>query len=245
MPTICLDAPCMTGRCLDACCTYTTQRKHALSDWGDVHISPIHLDAPCTFGHPHIFGHYPFVWMSLIPLDAPYIWGASKHTGGSQTWRTSKHTGGPNMWRIQPYRGVSKHRGHPKIKGASKHIGECKHRGCPNIQVGIQHTGGVQTYGGIQTYREPSKHGEFNHMGASKPIMVSKHTGGSQTYWGIQTYRGVQTYREECWGHPNIQGASKCMGHMDTLFVLQSKLSLCCVCTGGISKHMGDIPFFV
>ena len=24
--------PCMFGRCLDACCTYTTQRKHALSD---------------------------------------------------------------------------------------------------------------------------------------------------------------------------------------------------------------------
>ena len=106
MPPYVWMAPCMFGCpiclpvcldtliCLDAPCTCTTQRKHALSDEGGVHMPPymwmppVHQQhkesmlcqikgvsiCPHTFGCPHMFG-YPiclnaplYVWMS------PYVW---------------------------------------------------------------------------------------------------------------------------------------------------------------------------
>ena len=53
---------------------------------------------------------------------------------------------------------------------------------------------GVQTYGGVQTYREcPNIWGAYKHMGV------------------VQTY-GVYKHR----GCPDIQGSSKCMGGIKT-----------------------------
>ena len=101
----------------------------------DVHTC---LDIPCMFRHPYIFGHNPYLWMSLITLDAPI------HLGGSQTYgehpsiqRVIQTCGG-----IEQYRGVSKHRstqtyrGHPNIWGSADiwgcpNIGACKHMGHP------------------------------------------------------------------------------------------------------------------
>ena len=72
---------------------------------------------------------------------------------------------------------------------------------------GIQTYGGVQTYreayGGIQTYRGPSKH-----MGASKcmgayghPLSLTNHA-----FFVLCMYRGIQTYGgcPSIQGHPNI-----------------------------------------
>ena len=56
--------------------------------------------------------------------------------------------------------------------------------------------------GGGQTYREAIKHTEVS----SKHMGVAKHTVCVQTYGGVQTYRG----------HPNICGASKHMGAIQT-----------------------------
>ena len=75
---ICFDAPCMFGRCLDAPCTYTAQRKHALSDCRGVHVPhtfgcsnvwmPLHVWTPsCMFGCPQ------YVWTPPICLDAFHI----------------------------------------------------------------------------------------------------------------------------------------------------------------------------
>ena len=95
---LCLDAPCMFGhphmfgcpcmfgRCLDAHCTYTTQRKHALSRLRGCPYAPyiwmppvcldtpICLDVPHTFGCIHTFG------------GNPNIQGAAKHMEGIQTY---------------------------------------------------------------------------------------------------------------------------------------------------------------
>ena len=78
MPSICLDAPC----------TYTTQRKHTLSDKGGVHMphtfgcphsldAPVCLDAPHVWMAPYMFGctHMPSCMFGHpICLDALYVW---------------------------------------------------------------------------------------------------------------------------------------------------------------------------
>ena len=85
-----LDSPCMLGFphifgwspvcldafsiCLDACCTYTTQRKHALSDYGGVHMPPYiwmsnMFGCPLYAWIPHMFeAPTVCVWMFLILL---------------------------------------------------------------------------------------------------------------------------------------------------------------------------------
>ena len=103
---ICLDTPCMLGHCymfrchpyvwmmFDTPCTYTTQRKDALSYWGGVHILPYIWMPPVHIQHKesmlcqtkgvsiysHTFGCPLCVWMppvcldATICLDAPYVW---------------------------------------------------------------------------------------------------------------------------------------------------------------------------
>ena len=72
---ICLDAPIH----LDAHCTYTTQRKNALSHYG-MSICPIHLDAPyvwmapCMVECPHMCGHPLYVWMPPMFGCYLYVW---------------------------------------------------------------------------------------------------------------------------------------------------------------------------
>ena len=91
MHPVCLDTPCMFGWCLDAPCTYKTQRKHALSHQR-VSICPIHLDPPyvwmasCMFECPicvdtPVYLDAPYVWMLLICLDTPCMFGCP-HTFG-------------------------------------------------------------------------------------------------------------------------------------------------------------------
>ena len=181
------------------------------------------------------------------------IQGASKHTGRyPNIWGAFKHTGGhPNICGHPNILGV-----HPNIKGATKYMG------------GVQTYWGIQTYGwcpnmgSMQTYRGVSKHmGAFKqprghpnvwgHMDTplvwhSMLSMCCVCTGGMQTSpkntaglsntWGASKHMGcpnmrvIQTYRD----HPNV------WGHMDTPLVLQSMLSMCCVCTGAIQtspKH--------
>ena len=110
--------------------------------------------------------------------------------------------GGYTYGGIQTYRGASKHEGrHPNIWVVSKHMWASKH------------TGGVQTYRGIQMYGwcpniwgNPniwvvSKHGEHpNIQGVSKHMAAFKHTGGASehtvcihTYGGIQMNGGIWT----------------------------------------------------
>ena len=69
--SICLDAPCMFGWCLDTCCTYTTQRKHALADEGGVHMPPYICMTPYVWMATCMFGCPPYVWMHLVCFDGP------------------------------------------------------------------------------------------------------------------------------------------------------------------------------
>ena len=71
--------PHMFGRCLDACCTYTTQIKHALQiERVSICLHtlgcPICLDALNMFGCP-LFGCTPCMFGCPICLDNPlYVW---------------------------------------------------------------------------------------------------------------------------------------------------------------------------
>ena len=116
-----------------------------------------------------------YEWPRLSPTNKNWwLWGKIDYPSCSQNLGASKHTGGcpnilghPNIWE------------HPNIQGASKHIRASKHTGGhPNIW-------GVQTYGGIQTYR-----GHPNIWGLPKTQGASKHMGCPNI-----------------WGHANIQGA--------------------------------------
>ena len=186
-----------------------------------VWMPPVCLDIPIYLDTTH-------VWMSLIPLDAPYIWGhpnmqgAAKHMESIQTYR-----GCANMWGIQPYRGVSKHRGQANIWGSANIWG------CPNIQVGIQAYGGIQTYGRCQNIWEhpniqgvhPSILGAYGYpltltkyafcvvyvqreskcMGAyGHPLSLTKHA-----FFVFCMDGGIQTYG----GQSNLWGVSKHTGH--------------------------------
>ena len=159
-PLVCLDAPMYVWKMFGMTAVHIQHKESALCQTGGVHMLHIHLDTPICL-------EAPYVWISLIPLNAPIYLVASKHTGaakhmeGIQTYR-----GYPNIWGIQPYRGVSTLRGHPNIWGH------------PNM-------GGVQTWG-VQTYRWAFKHMGVSKQtgGASKHMVVSKHTGGIQIYRG-------------------------------------------------------------
>ena len=78
--------PHIFGWCLDATCTYTTQRKHALSDYGGVHMPPymwmppVCLDATICLASPLYVWMLPNVWWHLK------VWGTSKHIRGVQTY---------------------------------------------------------------------------------------------------------------------------------------------------------------
>ena len=70
--------------------------------------------------------------------------------------------------------------------GAFKHTGG-------NIGAS-KHTRGIQTYGGIQTYREVSKQGAFKHTGGHPNMWASKHTGDASNHMGASKHTGgVQT----------------------------------------------------
>ena len=197
-PPYVLLPPCVFGGCLDAWCTYTTQRQYALSDWGDVHML-LYIWMPpyvCTA---------PYVWMSLIPLDAPIHVGCIQtYRGQPNIWRASKHTEGvQTCGGIQPYREVSKHRRQPNIRGHPNIWGECKHMGVS------KHTGGHPNIKQVSKHMEASniqgmsKHmGASKHMGGSQTWRASKHTGGCPNMWGYTTI-------EMC---PNIMEAPKHTG---------------------------------
>ena len=101
---ICLDAPMYVWKMFGCLLYIYNTKKACFVILRGCPYAP-YIWMPCMFGHP------PYVWMSLIPLDATIHLAASKHMGGSQT------NGHPNI------QGVSKHRGHPNIQGASKHMG--------------------------------------------------------------------------------------------------------------------------
>ena len=146
----------------------------------------------------------------------------------------SKHTGmHPNKWRHPNILGVSKHMGASKHTGGCPNIGGCPHiQQNANIQVGIQtygsiqtygvskHTGGIQMYGGhMDTPSSLTKHAFFllymysRHPNIHRGI---KHMGVSRQ--GASKHRGVQAYR----GYPNILGASKHTGVMQTYWGIQT-----------------------
>ena len=117
-PSLCLDAPCVWK--MFGCLLYLYNIESMLCQTGGCPYAPIHLDAPYVWTPP-------FVWMSLIPLDAMIHLAASKHTVEQPNmWTASKH-----MEVIQMYGGiwkpltVTKHaflalmmyRGHPHVWG--------------------------------------------------------------------------------------------------------------------------------
>ena len=172
MPPVCFDTPI----CLDAlvyawkmfgCPLYIYNTKSMLCQTKWVSICPHTFGCPpclyasCMFGHPH-------VWMSLIPLNAPIYFGASKHTGGSQTYE-----GHPNIQGSVQTCGTSNH------TQRCANMGECKHTGGqPNIWGHPNIQADIQTYGDIQTYRvHPNIWQHLNIKGSSK-------------HMGIQMYRG-------------------------------------------------------
>ena len=100
---------------------------------------------------------------------------------------------------------------------------------CPQYVLVPLNYGGMEIYGGFQTYwGVPNTQEEYKNIWVSKhagdiqtcgkcPNMgiqiwgTSKHTGGIQT-WGVSTYRGaskhmgVSKHGASIWGHPNIWG---------------------------------------
>ena len=166
-----------------------------------------------------MFGHPPYIWMSLIHLDAPIHLAASKHTGVQPNiCRVSKHTEGcPNIW------GHTTTQGCPNIGGTQTYRAS-KHGRCPNIQVDIQ------TYVGVQTWGHPNIQGVSKHMGASK------HTGGHPNIWwylNIQEaskHGGIQTY-----------GGSQMYGGIWTPLMSDKACFLCVVYVQGASKHHSNI----
>ena len=183
MPPVCLDGPVYVWMLA----VHIQQKESMLCQTEVVSICPIHLDAPCMFGHPHMFGCPSYLWVHIhfggiqTYRGPPNIWRRSKHTegvqtcGGHLTRQRDVQTGGIQTWGVQ----------------------RCE--GCPNMQVGIQ------TYGA-------SKHMEaFKHTGgASKHMAASKHMGASKCMGGIWTSLSLTKhalfvlfmYR----GHPNVWG---------------------------------------
>ena len=162
------------------------------------------------WGHPNIQGG---VQTYGGIQDGGYTYGVSKHIGCIQTCR-----GHPNIWVVS------------KCMGASNHIRGIQTWGHPNIQ------GGVQTYGGIQTYRgHPNIQGVHQNIGGHPNIQgVSKHKGGIQTYG----------WCPNIWEHQNIQGASKHCRRLKSIASSATHMGAT-KHTGGIqtysraSKHMG------
>ena len=169
----------MFGRCLDACCRHTEQRRQALSDWGGVHMHPIHLDASICLDTP-------------ICLDVPHTFGcpihvmASKHTGGSQTYG-----------------------GHPKIQGVSNIGGTQTYRGHPNKWVCKCTGGHPNIWGCPNIWGHPNIQGVHPNIWWHLDIQgASKHTGGSTCMGAYEhplsltkhTFFVLCMYR----GHPNI-----------------------------------------
>ena len=168
-PTVCFNAPicldgslyvwmplCMFGRCLDTCCTYTTQRKHAFSDWGGVHMSPKHLDAAICLDAPHVCCPLyvlisPYIWTLLIWLDVPYTFGCP-HTNGDIHLDAPCMFGHPHIFGHYPYvwmllipLDTPYIWGHPNIWGEARHMdsiqtygGYLNMWGHPTIQRGVQ-----------------------------------------------------------------------------------------------------------
>ena len=90
-----------------------------------------------------------------------------------------------------------------------------------------KHTGGVQTYGGIQRYRGPPKHMRHpNVWGIWTPLSVTKHA-----FFVACMYRGNPNIIQTCRGCPNILWASKHMGGVQTYRRVSKHI--------GTSKHMG------
>ena len=105
----------------------------------------------CTmFGHPHMFGLYPYVWMPPLCLDVPYIWTPSYAWMPSiclaapcmfgcppNVWGIQKYQGHPNIWVVSEYMGVSKHTGASKHMGASKYMGDIYDGTCLLVLKGV------------------------------------------------------------------------------------------------------------
>ena len=110
------------------CLLYVYNKKSMLCQTEGVSI------CPHTFGCPLYVWTPSYVWMSLKILDAPYIWGASKHMEDIQTYMgcpnmrgASDHTEGcPNIGGTQTYRG------NPNIWGSANIWG------CPNVTLALQ-----------------------------------------------------------------------------------------------------------
>ena len=116
-------------------------------------MHPVCLDDPHRFmyGYPQVFGCPCMIGHNLICLDAhcmlgcphtfgfpPYIWRASKHTGGHPNIQ-----GGVQIYGdIQTYKGASKHMGDVQTYGGIQ-----TYRGHQNIWGISKHTGGIQTWG--------------------------------------------------------------------------------------------------
>ena len=90
--------------CLDAPYTYTTQRKHALSDYGVsicspyIWIPPMCVDAPCIFGFSHIFGCPLCLDAPPVCLDTPLnVWGHLKYGVSTFIGAIQTYGGNPNI----------------------------------------------------------------------------------------------------------------------------------------------------
>ena len=196
----------------------------AIQTCGYLNIQEVH---PNIWGHPNIQGVHQNIW------GHPNIQGVSKHKGGH-----------PNIWV------VSKH------MGASKHTG-----GIQTLQQAEKCCQQCYTYGVNQTYREASKHtagaSKYNgwcpNIGGIQTWVVSKH-GGHANIQGVSKHMGASECRV-AYGHPisvtkhaffvllMYRGHPDVWGHMDTPFIWQSMLSLCCVCMGA-SKHTGGVQTY-
>ena len=90
-----------------------------------------------------------------------------------------------------------------------------------NIQEGFQTCGGIQPYRGVSKHRGIQTYIGYPNIWGEANMGVSKHTGGHPNIWGASKHTGgVQTYgaSKHIGGHPNIWGHSN-------------------IC-GGASKHM-------
>ena len=158
----------------------------------------------CMFGHP------PYVWIPPICLDTTHMFGCPHmvgylHMSGHPSYVWMSHC----MF------------GHPHIFGWPHTFLHLHMLRCPPY-LSMPHTfGSIQTYGGVQIYREhPYIQG------------ASKHMIGVQT-WGIQTYGGMQTegacrHMVACKNkgvHPNIE-ESKHTGAIQMYGVYGHLLSL-------------------
>ena len=134
--------------------------------------------------------------MSLIPLDAPYIWGH------------------PNIQGMAKHMGVSKHMGASKHMKASKHMGAFKHTGGASKHMAAsKHTGDIQMYGRYMDTPCLTKHAFFvlgMYRGHPKIIQtygVHPNTWGCPSIHGTFKHMGHQNVWGGIWGHPKIKGA--------------------------------------